>query len=407
MQAQLVDVVESAYSLVTDETSWLRELAVRAAPSIDRGLGVIAYIADTSTMRMHAYGTSAASTGIEGFIQAVCERATPAVFDEVGQRPVRFVSISERFFRVPEVHEFWQRSAPPDGSVDAVGFFVHGPDGRTVNLFAPSPRLEQTHPRERRAWERIAMHVGAAHRVRSRLSGRAATDVAEAVLGIDGHVHHAHGPAKESAARLGLRDAVRAMERARGKLRHRESAEALEMWRGLAAGRWSLLEQWESDGKRYILAVENRPDNLDPRALRPREGAAARLAADGAAPKDIAYALGISPSNARALLASSLRKLGLTSRADLYRWSPAHGEVFRVHTDPGIDALVIAEAEPTFDPLSAAEREVASLAARGESNATIAQRRKTSVRTVANQMAAILRKLGINSRDELLRPLST
>ncbi len=51
--------------------------------------------------------------------------------------------------------------------------------------------------------------------------------------------------------------------------------------------------------------------------------------------------------------------------------------------------------------LTAAEAAVAALAAQGLSNRGIAARRCTSVRTVANQMAAILRKLGCGSRREL------
>jgi DNA-binding CsgD family transcriptional regulator len=401
---RLVDVVESAYSLESDETSWLKTLAQRAAPALDRGLGVIAYVADTATMGMRAFGTTEEAEGVETFIRDVCKDAPPAVFDELSKRPVRFGSISERFFAVPEVRSHWERSGPSYGSRDAVGFFVHGADGRTVNLFAPSPRLERPHPQERRAWERVAVHVSAAYRVRARSAGRSVNDIADAILGCDGYVHYARGRAEADAARDSLRDAVRAMEKARGPLRHRDPERALEMWVGLAAGRWSLLEHWESDGKRYILAIENRPDNLDPRALRPREGAAARLAAEGAAPKDIAYALGISASNARALLASSLNKLGLSSRADLYRWNPADGDVFRVAHHPDIEALVIAEAKPpAFEGLSDAERTVAALAANGESNAAIAQRRQTSVRTVANQMSSVLRKLGLFSRADLLR----
>jgi DNA-binding CsgD family transcriptional regulator len=57
------------------------------------------------------------------------------------------------------------------------------------------------------------------------------------------------------------------------------------------------------------------------------------------------------------------------------------------------------------EDLSAAEREVAMLALSGASNADIAQRRGTSTRTVANQMAAIFRKLDVGSRAELARRL--
>jgi DNA-binding NarL/FixJ family response regulator len=51
--------------------------------------------------------------------------------------------------------------------------------------------------------------------------------------------------------------------------------------------------------------------------------------------------------------------------------------------------------------LSPAEREVATLAAAGWTNAAISVHRGTSDRTVANQMASIFRKLGVSSRQEL------
>lgn len=55
--------------------------------------------------------------------------------------------------------------------------------------------------------------------------------------------------------------------------------------------------------------------------------------------------------------------------------------------------------------LSTAESEVAALAVAGLSNAEIAKRRGTSTRTVANQMAAIFKKVGAGSRAELAHAL--
>lgn len=53
------------------------------------------------------------------------------------------------------------------------------------------------------------------------------------------------------------------------------------------------------------------------------------------------------------------------------------------------------------DALTPAEAEVAGLACAGLTNAEIAARRGSSVRTVANQIAAVLRKTGAVSRREL------
>jgi DNA-binding NarL/FixJ family response regulator len=53
--------------------------------------------------------------------------------------------------------------------------------------------------------------------------------------------------------------------------------------------------------------------------------------------------------------------------------------------------------------LSSAESEVLARVVRGESNAAIAKARKTSARTVANQVASLLRKTRSASRYELIR----
>jgi DNA-binding CsgD family transcriptional regulator len=62
-----------------------------------------------------------------------------------------------------------------------------------------------------------------------------------------------------------------------------------------------------------------------------------------------------------------------------------------------------AQAEPLG--LTPAEREVLAHLVRGDSNAAIAEARRTRTRTVANQIAAIFRKLGVHSRAELIARL--
>jgi DNA-binding NarL/FixJ family response regulator len=52
------------------------------------------------------------------------------------------------------------------------------------------------------------------------------------------------------------------------------------------------------------------------------------------------------------------------------------------------------------DDLTGSERAIGVALARGRSNREIAETRGTSVRTVANQVASLLRKLGVSSRAE-------
>lgn len=61
-----------------------------------------------------------------------------------------------------------------------------------------------------------------------------------------------------------------------------------------------------------------------------------------------------------------------------------------------------ARPSPADPSLTAAEREVLALLLAGRTNAEIARRRTTSVRTVANQLASLYRKLGVSGRREIL-----
>jgi DNA-binding CsgD family transcriptional regulator len=75
------------------------------------------------------------------------------------------------------------------------------------------------------------------------------------------------------------------------------------------------------------------------------------------------------------------------------------GEEYLVLDFPAAGAAEVAAPGPWS--LTPSEREVAAAAVAGRSNAAIAAARGCSARTVANQLASIYRKLGINSRGEL------
>lgn len=62
---------------------------------------------------------------------------------------------------------------------------------------------------------------------------------------------------------------------------------------------------------------------------------------------------------------------------------------------------VVSEPLPETPKLTVAEEAVLTLVLEGRSNAEIAKQRKTSVRTVANQVASLFKKHGVSSRSEL------
>lgn len=60
----------------------------------------------------------------------------------------------------------------------------------------------------------------------------------------------------------------------------------------------------------------------------------------------------------------------------------------------------------TAPALTPAEQQVFELLLSGASNAEIAKKRKTAIRTVANQVASLFRKYGVGSRAELAARVS-
>ncbi|MEO8875687.1 MAG: LuxR C-terminal-related transcriptional regulator, partial [Polyangiaceae bacterium] len=116
------------------------------------------------------------------------------------------------------------------------------------------------------------------------------------------------------------------IERARGSLRSIAPDHALADWRGLTAARWSLVEQVEHDGQRFVLARRNDVDAPGPTALSARECQVVAHAALAKTNKIIAYELGISPSTVGVLMSRVMRKLGVRTRAAaIAAWRAAIG----------------------------------------------------------------------------------
>jgi len=95
---------------------------------------------------------------------------------------------------------------------------------------------------------------------------------------------------------------------------------ALDLWQGLVAGRWSLVDRFDSDGRRFLIARRNDPRVADPRALTLRERQVLAYAAMGHPLKLVAYALGLSVPTVALHRTRGMRKLGLQSHAEVVRF---------------------------------------------------------------------------------------
>lgn len=163
----------------------------------------------------------------------------------------------------------------------------------------------------RSALDRISAHFGAALRLRGQ-----PPRPEEARLSPDGAVLDARGDATAPAARERLRAAAVAIARAR-RDDHHEPGAGLALWTAMVEGRWTLVERFDGDGKRFWIARRNDSLGQPSPALGPRERMVLERAALGGSLRYVAYELGLPPSTVSDLLARGLRRLGLRSRAEL------------------------------------------------------------------------------------------
>jgi DNA-binding NarL/FixJ family response regulator len=81
--------------------------------------------------------------------------------------------------------------------------------------------------------------------------------------------------------------------------------------------RWTLVDAYERDGKRFIVARENEAEVGGLASLSNRERQIVAFLALGSTTKEIAYQLGISDSTTRVLLSRATTKLRVRSRQEL------------------------------------------------------------------------------------------
>jgi DNA-binding NarL/FixJ family response regulator len=126
---------------------------------------------------------------------------------------------------------------------------------------------------------------------------------------------HAEASAREAVAREALRDAVLRRDRARLE-RTLPAHRALDLRQCLIEERWTLVDVFERDGRRFVVALPNRPLAIDA-PLTERERQAVKALAHGLPHKEIVYDLGLAPSTVATLIARAARKLRASSPREL------------------------------------------------------------------------------------------
>jgi len=368
--------------------------------------------------------TGVVAPDAEGFaMSSEVDPAALAVFEKLEHVQQRYPEAIREFYGGLHVATMTQRlreSSLPDelaaildelytplGIRDFHSICATNLDGHGILLTSTLARPDRISLRRRRVLAGVAVHLAAAVRLRARVASfdDAMTEV-EAVFEPGGKVAHAEGEARERSATDVLRDAVRAVDRARTRSGRASPERSLRSWPGLVRGRWTLVDFFDSDGRRFVVARPNEPEARRMKALSARERQVVGFAAEGHPDKLIAYELGVTEGAVAAVLHRARRKLGLPSRTDVAALRGAlDAAADQFELTPGVEVLT-APSVVVPPTLTAAEAEVARAVLRGESNAEIARVRRVSERTVRNQLSSIFEKLDVGSRAELAARLS-
>jgi DNA-binding CsgD family transcriptional regulator len=315
-----IAILEALYHLEGSEPEWVHRVLEAACPSLDHGMGVMGWtyslvpsgqIVHTAVMAGAPRSEDLQSRLLEIVAKSYKDPAAQAWLGRRYARPVDTLGP----FRPPFPAEVAKEFRSSLNASDVLRVSLTDPEGFGFALGALIPLDQKPNLESKPVLARVATHLRTAMRARMR------TARTEAVLEADGRVAHCEEEASSRQTRTALREAARSIDRARGRLRSRDPEGAVALWRGLVDGTWTLVDQHESDGRRYIIARRNEPRS---QAFLPglsREETICLLyAAMGNSQKLIGYELGTSEPQVSRLLRGAMQKLGIASKSHLAGW---------------------------------------------------------------------------------------
>ena len=342
-----IDLIEAAYDFASPDSDWLARLINVGAPVLDHGEGIFAfnYVHPSSEgggADVGLYGPHLRSLPPDFLARFEAARAVipPEVF-----HAITFPGFAGTWLEASRDYpDVSTRFVETLGYSDLFAIFASDPNGVGIFVGAPLPAAVKPTRKSRELCQMLGAHIASAFRLRQGLKeshkhlqvdSTGLPFGAEAVFDVNGfRIVHSVGPAKEPNAAEVLRAAARNVDAARGDLRNDDPQQALKTWTALVRGRWSMLDWFDIDGRRYILAMPNPPEVSDPRGLTEQECQVVAYVKLGEVNKLIAYRLGLSPSRISTLLRSAMRKLGVKSRAGLVQKLRALGVPAVIDDEP-------------------------------------------------------------------------
>lgn len=392
------EVMAAAYTFHADTAAWADGLHEALGPALDLGQGTLVGLLrfDEGGLRLEHLAGRAGISRVHHAVARLSLLVSPGKLRDAFFNG-RVLGSSSGHYAADE-HALLAARARSTRARDAAAFCVNDAVGLGVMVVSPSRERLLLPAATPPLLLSLGEHVSTGLRLQRVLHGPTLEDPAiEAIFEPGGRARRAAGMARMRSALEHLRELVRARDRRTGD---RDEGSA---WEAVVAGRWSLVDRFDSDGRRYVVAYRNPPGLLDPRRLTAREEAVTTLAAVGRSNAEMAAALSLPESEVSELLKTALVKLGLGSRTLLpIFWRDLQGRPWVISEREAALVALSRQSDPEGrSALSATERAVANGLLAGLSERDIARERGSSRRVIARHTSALFHKLGVNSRAEL------
>lgn len=321
-QARFFDVIEACYRLDREVGPWLTEVTEAGCAVVGMSLGLAALVYEGDhhgvVERMRFAGGCDPRWAARFLARVAREHLEDGARGDIA-RASKYVHCACVSAARPAAMLGGTRSLKPflgalaewGGAKDMLIVQGFDPSGAGVWFGAARKRRAALSDAMAVRCAHVATHLAIGWRARRLVAGRPLA-TAEAVSSPDGRLLHAEAPAKTEEVRATLRRAVLALDRAR--LSRTPDDEASATRTGLVDARWSLLDDFDTDGRRFVVAVRN-DAHLPPHdVLTPRECQVVAHAAMGHRNKEVAYDLGLSDATVRVLMHRAAKKLGVVGR---------------------------------------------------------------------------------------------
>jgi DNA-binding CsgD family transcriptional regulator len=323
--AAMIAVADAGYALSGSDEQWLEGVLTAARPLLDHGSFVHGWVIDWRA------GSFRSAAAIQLPLGADLETHVRHQHPPAGDPEIRHARAAAS---LNTASTLWNARGPdlarqaffPEGFAiaDCILLGASDPSGIACALMGALPQASRFSARDQARWGRVASHLASALRLRERARTApesVALDHADAL--IDPRtltVTHAEGEARSHLA--SIRDASELLAARHGT---GDPDQLIAAWRALVAGRWSLIDTFDTDGKRFFVLRKNEPTAPGPPLLSPVQRAISAYVAMGHSNKAIAYHLGLSESSISRAVAEICKVLGVASREQLAQLAGALG----------------------------------------------------------------------------------